>query len=693
MVVIFSAICVSALFSSAIDAGFNFTNRKCRVKLTNTDAVLSTNAALEDFDGTIEIEDAASTRMLGAYPITFASGTLESGDMHALVTGKYDPTAGDTLLLEGSHKLRCDAGTLLPALVVCGSSNTVEGLPRFSSAIQLTGSESELQIGIQNKLNKDIQLAGGTLKLTDNLYLGDEAKLTSTQLDDGVPTINFNKQSLHLTGTALTWTDTLLMYDAADLELHAYTSLSGTWSFNTETPGSGHSMINGNGNILDLSLGGTIVVGPQHCLALSDVTIKGLGAGSDLTGNILLMDATSTLSCSNVTFMIDSGYTVTQGKIHMYSGSCRFIVGSNTLNFASPGNLVIDQIPVFYDNLGTSFSENVTGNITLQNDGTIEVEGAAQVNTLAFPSTTNTLIMPDGLSSLNLMTVASTTTIDGQGFLLQMPRDVASVIQVSDGACATLTNVVLRDFSPKHVKLNSTGELGFGDGCRIELGAHEEISEKVLGTSFGEWWFSGGSSIIMGHGNNLTLAMPDAIRISSGATLTLQDVQICGLSDQNYIKQVAADSKVIWRNSDILLDADFTFTEGIMDFYDHVNVYGIGHKFSCQSDNANAMKVYADSTLKFDRGTTLEYNISTRTRFAMAEESARLFLSGATLEASTTGIDLTSGTLVIDDRCYLNGSTSSSSDAITLRTTLRTEILTGAMIDADGYIEYATAAV
>lgn len=90
----------------------------------------------------------------------------------------------------------------------------------------------------------------------------------------------------------------------------------------------GDCVLNGGGNILQLSPTSSLVVEPGATLKLEDITIKGVGAD-----NIYCMDSSSVLSMRDVHWMQDSDMTFTTGS--MLFNSSVTMAGEATLSYQS----------------------------------------------------------------------------------------------------------------------------------------------------------------------------------------------------------------------------------------------------------------------------------------------------------------------------------------------------------------------
>jgi hypothetical protein len=286
----------------------------------------------------------------------------------------------------------------------------------------LLNSSTDLEFGLQVQLNKNIVLNNGTIKLGNYLELGDGVSIGN----DGV--VKCYNHRLSLPQTEATWTSTLYLAEQPNIRLRNKLNLSGMWIFDDENS---TSVINGDGNVLDLSSGGTLWIRSGHSVALSDVTLKGLGGNN--SGWILFEDENSTLSLSNVTVVMADSMTVTQGSWYVHGGDSTIITRNHLLTFDQNGTLSVDGVTLLYDTLDTPDNTNIR---PFAADGLVHVElNGGQVKAAAESSTDFGLVFDDALMTLarnadirsdRLLRFrgnsASSITLDGQGFALEVAR-------------------------------------------------------------------------------------------------------------------------------------------------------------------------------------------------------------------------------------------------------------------------------
>ena len=352
---------VCLLINFSIFAGVNFSSQSSKVQL-NTGASLNVRSAISSWDGTLSKKTGGT--IIGS-SITFDEGIFsdESGNLE--LTAAYDPSGARKLSLSGTQTVRANPGTFINKLNVSSIQNWLMGQPLFlnSDSVQLTDANSELTVAVQSDFNSDITMNGGKIKLDNDLKFSDQRSFF------GLGLVELRGHKLEFGGKDLTLTNSLYWQSAEDINLNSRVSLSGTWTFG------GNSVLNGHGNVLDLTSGGTLCVDSNSTLNLTDVTVKGLGSTN---GWFVFKDNTSSIKMSNVTVELDNSFTVSVGGIYI-DGPATFVLKNHNFRFDQYGTLTVDGMTLWkefaaYDSTGNEgdilFGDEYTEKVLI-NDGTI----------------------------------------------------------------------------------------------------------------------------------------------------------------------------------------------------------------------------------------------------------------------------------------------------------------------------------
>lgn len=201
-----------------------------------------------------------------------------------------------------------------------------------------------------------------------------------------------------------------------------------------------------------------------------------------------------------------------------------------------------------------------------------------------------------------------------------------------------------------------------------------------------------GSCTVNGNNNVLYLTQDSELRVDSGASVRLENIVIDGVHDHN-ICFLDSTASMTLANATWLLDADFTLTQGSITF-DHDVVLSGTHIFSYESGQQSV--IASQSTLYLDEGLTFSYAppAANKNLLAMVDSTSKLHLNGVTLRATSTGLQLTKGTIVIEGECIVESAASVAAEGIefgggTSDTEVIIKILPESGIEvASGYVVY-----
>lgn len=201
-------------------------------------------------------------------------------------------------LLSGNGRIFITRGVMPALTVVSGTNNYLIGNGSVSGPIMLSDSGAQLNWGVEGALSADITFDGGTMTLDRDLYLIQGAVFA------GQGSVNLGSFSVK-TASDSVWTSTIewIGVDAV-IECRDNIDLSGTWTFQ------GSCSIEGQGNIIDLSSGGSIVVSDDTQLTIRNAIIHGLQ-----DTQIRCLGSNSSLTLNDVYIVLDDDYTFSVGSI------------------------------------------------------------------------------------------------------------------------------------------------------------------------------------------------------------------------------------------------------------------------------------------------------------------------------------------------------------------------------------------
>lgn len=176
--------------------------------------------------------------------------------------------------------------------------------------------------------------------------------------------------------------------------------------------------------------------------------------------------------------------------------------------------------------------------------------------------------------------------------------------------------------------------------------------------------FSGESSI-NGRGNCLSLSSSCTVIVDRDSTFLFKDITVKGVRDTN-IQMLDSSTTISLDQVEWVLDEDYTFTEGHFDVVRKFQVVGDGYSFIYQTDMQSTIGECGIFFL--DKGVTFSYDprVASNTLLALLENSSKLFLRGATLHATQTGLQLTKGILQLDDSVLFSSEATTEAQGIIL---------------------------
>ena len=677
-----------------VHAGLSFGSKESGINLVG--GKFSTTNAIQGWDGTLTT---SSERNLTSGQINFNGGRLLVNNVPAIISGRLQAAVAQRLQLLGSQVMRIEAGPLPARLYVSGTGNRFEGQPVFSDDTKTNpnitiAAGGSLTLALQSMCNGFISLNSSTLILDDHLALADGKEIT------GSGCINGNNKILSFGGSDIALTGTLIHVGPMAIEFKANTRLSSNWIIGT-TDSSKQINITGNGNILDLSLGGTLSIGPGVKVALSNIKIKGLGARS--RGGFSFGSPTSQLRLSDVQLELDNNYTVTMGNIYV-DGPTTIVTKNKTLTFSNKGTLSVDGVTLWYDTSGYDDTQNIKptrafttngfdGNFGIINGGAIShVEPGAGGSFFVGPAT---LVLGKDLSltATKKLIVTDNAYIDGGGRVISFSTD-DKVITLPERKRITFSNVTLQGFSPQHIPSGVGRSIMFGDDVIIQLAPTKSDISRGFIILDGRWFFGGTRNIVLdGGGNTLDISSNiSAIALISTCTLTIQNMKIFGLggvAGLSNLRVLNRHGTINFKNVELIHTGDFEFTRGYLSIYQDVLLSGVNRKFTYRSEFP--LTITDSAILSLDYGMTFSYDSRDQgglknQHLKFATDSSTLHMDGSTLHATRVGLQIPRGTIFANNAVTLSSEGSSVDYGLVVASRVNVHVLGAATLRLDGKV-------
>lgn len=230
-----------------------------------------------------------------------------------------------TFLLESGQEIFVQDGVLPVSFMIEDSGNVIRGNGSIGGEIALISSTSELAMNLDGQVLNNITLGGGEISLDSNLNFG----RGNLFLDAGTVDLSYN--SLNLCTQDLNWTSTVYWDSfSGRINLNSNVFLSSTWTI------SGNCIIDGNDNILDLSLGGKIYIERGSTLIFRNIKIACF-CGT----NIACLDNSGTIVFDRVKCKLFGDYYFQKGHFEVDDYWEIYNWGQNTFHYQSPEQSII----------------------------------------------------------------------------------------------------------------------------------------------------------------------------------------------------------------------------------------------------------------------------------------------------------------------------------------------------------------
>lgn len=578
--------------------------------------------------------------------VAFDGGVYTTTGRSMIITGNFDPAGSQAIELNGSKTFLAEAGTHVESFNVTGSGNRLEGQPRFDGPITLLDSNTTLTMAVQSRVNQNIVLGGGSIVLEDDLKFSEGKQFI------GSGDVYVGGHDVTFSGSDLLVTSTINWYDAKAVSFEDRLVLSSLWSFKKNTTLYGH------GNVLQFAPGGIIRIQDGYTLDIVGMAIRGLGTGAFQFGS-----TTDKIRFVNVTIELDNNYTFNDGIIYT-DGPLKFILENHNLTFAGISSFSIDSVMVTYEDLykgGTISPVHHDGvHLTLLNGGRLEStkyevatfdHGPSQL----YFSTNTTMSYDLNLSSGHKLYLKGNLVLDGAGYAINCDRSAGAIMALDPGVSVTMENLLIDGLKPSHIQMGAGSHLSFGNGSRVRL--FEDTDLTVT------WTFAGNSSLY-GPDVRLTLGSNGGLYVLNNGIVTLQGLTIAGVQN-NRIACQSNYASLAFHDLSLVLSNHFTFSTGSFAVTGDSTIQG---PYTFAYSTVMGSTINSNARLRVDRNVTFAYRPSAafKNLLIMTDATSRLRLDGCTLDISSTGLQLTKGTVVVSNQNYVQSAATHREEAFIL---------------------------
>ena len=223
----------------------------------------------------------------------------------------------------------------------------------------------------------------------------------------------------------------------------------------------------------------------------------------------------------------------------------------------------------------------------------------------------------------------------------------SNLIEVSPGQTLTMQNVILNDFTPdSFMQSPDQGNLIFGDKTVLNLGINFSGGSSDILTLNYTWTLTGRATI---EGKNRTLVMGPLGNIVTmpGSQLSINNLLIRNVQGNN-IRCLTDNASIYLSAVQLMMSDSFSFTTGSLIFCSESALTGQA-TFAYQSVMPSTILPY--SSLMISSRTTFSYDPidGNQTGLTFGDQTAVLFLNGATVHVTKGGMQLKNGTVSIND--------------------------------------------
>jgi len=193
-----------------------------------------------------------------------------------------------------------------------------------------------------------------------------------------------------------------------------------------------------------------------------------------------------------------------------------------------------------------------------------------------------------------------------------------------------------------------------------------------------------GNCVITGRGNGLSIVDGGGVVIHPDSTLTLEDMEFQNLEHTN-LRCLTDSASLVLKNALLTLSSDYTFSRGSILFDADTTISGT-NAFIYTSNVGSTID--SNSSLIIDQGVTFSYAPMGpyRNLVFMPDPTAILYLDGCTLVSTRTGLQLSGGTLAIDNAVTMSSQARFYAEGISLKSDLTVDLLGSANLQFYGII-------
>jgi hypothetical protein len=244
------------------------------------------------------------------------------------------------------------------------------------------------------------------------------------------------------------------------------------------------------------------------------------------------------------------------------------------------------------------------------------------------------------LSINSFLIVNDDTIIDGHGHTIDFANGASNLIQVAGNKQVIFQDIYFPNYNDSAIALEPGASVVFGNNTHIDI----ENSQSLMR----DWTFQQ-SAVVHGHGTQLDLDVY-TINALPSSILRFNNLSIAGLKAHN-IDCHANSTNLIIENCVLGLSQNFSFTAGSITIQQDSKITGT-NTFAYATNQPLIIDPFAQLQL---HNTKFSYQPSSDNRdlIVMSDKTSELYLNDSSLISTTTGLRLTTGTLIADGKNIL----------------------------------------
>lgn len=301
-------------------------------------------------------------------------------------------------------------------------------------------------------------------------------------------------------------------------------------------------------------------------------------------------------------------------------------------------------------------------------------------------SASTTFTFPINISSDHQLQIHTSGSISADRNIINFAAGTGIAMVLDSNVTVSINNAIIKNFAESRVSFGSNSSLIFGPTCLVEVTEEQSLTRS--------WSFVGSNAELTGRDCVLNMGTGEIVSLP-GTQMRLSNLVLTGVKDTN-VRCASEDARMLIANVKMILSSDFSLTAGSWHFGGDTVLSGT-NTFNYTSNMGTT--IGSDVYFTIDQGMKFNYAPQSNFRNLLIMSTSRsvLAFNNSTLIATTTGPQLTIGTLQVDGIMTIQSAAASSAEAVifgdgTPANDLLVKLLPGAGIQVtSGYLNYQNA--